>query len=91
MTCVSLGMEANTRVIFNDSVWAGASYRHNEAIGLLFGMNLSQQINLTYSYETHSNGPMKTSLGSHELVLALKFRNKIYSVDPAFYGFLNFL
>jgi type IX secretion system PorP/SprF family membrane protein len=84
MKGVSLGMEANMRVIFNDAVWAGASYRHNEAIGLLFGMHLSQQINLTYSYETHSNGPMKTSLGSHELVLALKFRNKIYSVDPAF-------
>jgi type IX secretion system PorP/SprF family membrane protein len=80
----SLGMEANMRVTFNDAIWAGATYRHNEAIGLMLGMHLSQQVNLTYSYETHSNGPMRASLGSHELILALKFRNKVYSVDPAF-------
>jgi len=79
----SLGMEANMRVTFNDAIWVGATYRHNEAIGLMLGMHLSQQVNLTYSYETHSNGPMRASLGSHELILALKFRNKVYSVDPA--------
>jgi hypothetical protein len=84
MKGVSLGMEANMRITFNDAIWTGVTYRHKEAIGLLFGMHLSQQVNLTYSYETHSNGPMKSSLGSHELVLALKFRNKVYSVDPAF-------
>lgn len=79
----SLGMEANMRVTFNDAIWAGATYRHNEAIGLLFGMHLSQQLNLTYSYETHANGYMQSSMGSHEIVLAMKFRNKVYSLDPA--------
>lgn len=84
MRGISLGMEANMRVTFNDMIWAGATYRHKEAIGLLMGVHLSQQINLTYSYETHANGYMRTSLGSHELVLAMKFRNKVYSVDPAY-------
>jgi hypothetical protein len=71
------------RVTFNDAIWVGATYRHKEAIGLMLGMHLSQQVNLTYSYETHSNGYMQSSMGSHELVLALKFRNKVLSVDPA--------
>ncbi len=84
MRGISLGMEANMRVTFDNRIWAGATYRHQEAIGLMFGVHLSQQMNLTYSYESHINGPMRTSLGSHELVLALKFRNKVYSVDPAF-------
>lgn len=84
MKGISLAVEANMRVTFNDAIWAGATYRHNESIGLLFGMHLSQQLNLTYSYENHSNGYMKTSMGSHELVLAMKFRNKVYSVDPAY-------
>ncbi|MFM7019716.1 MAG: PorP/SprF family type IX secretion system membrane protein [Aquirufa sp.] len=84
MKGVSLGMEANMRATFNDSIWAGAIYRHKESIGLMFGMHLSQQMNLTYSYENHSNGYMASSMGSHELVLALKFRNKVYSVDPAY-------
>ncbi|MBP6054533.1 MAG: PorP/SprF family type IX secretion system membrane protein [Cytophagaceae bacterium] len=84
MKGVSWGAEANMRVTFNEAIWTGATYRHKEAIGFMFGMHLSQQINLTYSYETHINGPMQASLGSHELVLALKFRNKVYSVDPAY-------
>lgn len=80
---VSLSMETNMRINYLDQFWIGASYRHKEAIGGMFGLHLNQQIHLTYSYENHGTGYMQTSAGSHELLLGLKFNNKILSTDPA--------
>ncbi len=76
------GVEGNFKVNFDDLVWMGASYRHNEAIGVMFGVHLNQSLNLTYLYENHSLGLARTSLGSHEIMIAIKMKNKVYSTNP---------
>ena len=76
------GVEGNFKVNFDDLVWMGASYRHKEAIGVMFGVNLNQSLNMTYLYENHSLGLARTSLGSHEIMIAIKMKNKVYSTNP---------
>jgi len=37
---------------------------------------------MTYLYENHSLGLARTSLGSHEIMIAIKMNNKVYSTNP---------
>ncbi len=82
MKNAAFGVEGNFKVNFDDLVWMGASYRHNEAIGAMFGVHLNQSLNMTYLYENHSLGLARTSLGSHEIMIAIKMKNKVYSTNP---------
>lgn len=82
MKNVALGVEASLKINFDDLVWLGASYRHKEAIGAMFGVHLNQNVYMTYLYENHNLGLARTSLGSHEIMIAIKVSNKVYSTNP---------
>ena len=84
MKGATLVAETNMRVKYNDQFWVGGTYRHKDAIGMMVGAHLSNALNLTYVYETHTNGYAQQSLGSHEIVLGMKFRNRIFMSNPAY-------
>ena len=84
MKGATLVAETNMRVKYNDQFWVGGTYRHKDAIGMMVGAHLSNALNLTYVYETHTNGYAYQSLGSHEIVLGMKFRNRIFMSNPAY-------
>lgn len=84
MKGASLVAEANMRVKYDEQFWVGGTYRHKDAIGIMVGAHLSNALNLTYVYETHTNGYAHQSLGSHEIVLGMKFRNRIFMSNPAY-------
>ncbi len=60
---------------YNKKFWGGVIYRHQSALGLLFGMNY-KQFGVGYAYDLNIT-PLKNS-GSHELML--KYRFKIETV-----------
>ncbi len=70
-------LEANVKANFYDLFWLGASYRHKEAISALFGIQISQTTQLSYSYDFHSNGIFERNYGSHEIVFGINFNNKL--------------
>lgn len=84
MKGATLVAETNMRVKYDEQFWVGGTYRHKDAIGIMVGAHLSNALNLTYVYETHTNGYAHQSLGSHEIVLGMKFRNRIFMANPAF-------
>jgi hypothetical protein len=84
MKGATLVAEANLRVKYDEQFWVGGTYRHKDAIGIMVGAHLSNALNLTYVYETHTNGYAHQSLGSHEIVLGMKFRNRIFMSNPAY-------
>jgi type IX secretion system PorP/SprF family membrane protein len=84
MKGATLVAEANMRVKYDEQFWVGGTYRHKDAIGIMVGAHLSNALNLTYVYETHSNGYARQSMGSHEIVLGMKFRNRIFMSNPAY-------
>lgn len=69
-------IEANVKASFDDLFWLGTSYRHKEAVAALFGVQLSQTTQLSYSYDFHFNGFLERNYGSHEIVFGISFNNK---------------
>ena len=84
MKGATLVAEANMRVKYDEQFWVGGTYRHKDAIGIMVGAHVSNALNLTYVYEMHSNGYARQSMGSHEIVLGMKFRNRIFMSNPAY-------
>jgi type IX secretion system PorP/SprF family membrane protein len=84
MKGATLVAEANMRVKYDEQFWVGGTYRHKDAVGIMVGAHLSNALNVTYVYETHSMGYARQSMGSHEIVLGMKFRNRIFMSNPAY-------
>jgi type IX secretion system PorP/SprF family membrane protein len=84
MKGATLAAEVNMRVKYDEQFWVGGTYRHKDAVGIMVGAHLSNALNVTYVYETHSNGYARQSMGSHEIVLGMKFRNRIFMSNPAY-------
>ncbi|MCF6366142.1 MAG: type IX secretion system membrane protein PorP/SprF [Bacteroidales bacterium] len=60
--------------IFNEKFWLGAMFRTGDAVGLLAGVNITDQLALGYSFDwSYANTTMKYNGGSHELMLRYDF------------------
>jgi type IX secretion system PorP/SprF family membrane protein len=63
--------DINTRLIYENKYWVGASYRHQDAIVAMFGLNYSR-IEFGYSYDVTISNIKTYSNGSHELHLTYR-------------------
>lgn len=61
-------IDLNARVNYNDAVWAGLTYRHNDAIALMFG-GIFKSFTLGYSYDITTTNARRFSPHTHEIVL----------------------
>ncbi len=70
----SIQMDFNTLVTYNQRVWGGLSYRHDDAVAVFLGLNIDQ-ISIGYSYDITTSliGRHGRSYGSHEILLQYCF------------------
>ena len=68
--------EFTLRGIYKESVWAGASYRRSDAIGILVGFTLQENLSFGYSYDIIQSDIRNYSTGTHEIMLSVKFNKK---------------
>ena len=74
-------LDINTRVIFDNSYWAGLSLRTSKSLILLAGFELGS-FHLSYSYDYGINAISSASSGSHEISLGFNIgdiRNRRHS------------
>jgi len=65
--------------IFNDKFWVGGMFRTGDALGILAGLNITDQFALGYSFDwSYANTTMVYNGGSHEIMLRYDF---IYKND----------
>jgi len=55
-----------------DAFQLGLFYRTWSEMGVLFGIDLTKEIHLSYSYDFNVSGISRSSIGSHELILTYK-------------------
>lgn len=56
--------------LFKDKFWAGLMFRTGDALGVLVGANITDQLSLGYSFDwSYTNTTFKYNAGSHELML----------------------
>ncbi|TXK33851.1 type IX secretion system membrane protein PorP/SprF [Pontibacter qinzhouensis] len=75
-------VDANMKVMYADRIWAGVSYRHNEAVAAMAGVNVSPLLDVAYSYDAGTSPLRGTNSGSHEVVVGLKLRNAAKVLCP---------
>jgi type IX secretion system PorP/SprF family membrane protein len=77
-----LTYDINTKLSFKDKFWIGASYRRDDSIGLLAGVNISSFINVGYSYDITTSALNTVSNGTHEIVISLLLNNRYNVTCP---------
>ena len=81
-------IEINTMVGYKDRFTAGLSYRVNDALVIIAGVKLIDQVRLSYSYDIKM-GSLKfgSTKGSHEVMLLCRFGcNDQGALHPRFFN-----
>lgn len=69
-------VDINGKLQYQDLAWIGASYRTQEGFAAILGVNVSNFINVGYSYD-YTTSPLRTvSKGSHEVVVGFLIGNR---------------
>ena len=69
-------IDLNAKLKYRDLLWAGASLRAFDSVVALFGVNLTENVSLGYSYDAGISGLAGYHWGSHEVLLGLKLKKK---------------
>lgn len=71
-----LSFEGGAKIRYRNTFWAGATYRHNDAICGMLGFSMYKFIDLCYAFDFTTSTIQTTSVGTHEIVLGLRLNNK---------------
>jgi type IX secretion system PorP/SprF family membrane protein len=71
----AIQFDINTRVIWQDMVWGGLSYRTGDAISVLIGYSYEERIYFGYSYDITLSGLRQYNTGTHEIMFGYRFNN----------------
>lgn len=67
-------LDLNTNVVYNERFWGGITYRVNDAVALLMGIELVNGLKVGYSFDLVTSAIGRYGYGSHEIFVT-------YSVD----------
>lgn len=70
---VPIQFDVNARVIYQDMIWLGGSYRTNDAISLMLGYLHKGALQIGYSYDLTTTNLGNYSTGTHEVLLGIRF------------------
>jgi type IX secretion system PorP/SprF family membrane protein len=74
--------DVNMKLAFRDRFWIGASYRNQDSVAGLLGLNISSLINISYSYDYTTSALRTVSNGTHEIVIGLMLNNGDRVISP---------
>lgn len=74
------GVHVNAKLQYQDLLWAGGSYRYSDLISgyaAYTGINISNALNITYSYEVSATSRLRNYTGNtHEILIGVILGNK---------------
>ena len=80
------GVHINAKLQYMDKAWLGASYRYSDFLAgysALAGFNISNTLNLSYSYEVATTSRLRTYTGNtHEILIGFTLGNKYSDACP---------
>jgi len=69
----ALQVDVNVNAVIKDKYWGGLTYRHQDAIVILAGMELLTGLKIGYSYDITISRLVSYSSGSHEVMIGYSF------------------
>jgi type IX secretion system PorP/SprF family membrane protein len=78
--------DLNANLLIDEVAWVGVSYKSSKAIGLMTQVQLTDQLQMGYSYQIAVGPVRRVEVGSHELMLNYRFvYNKSGLVSPRYF------
>lgn len=78
-----ISYDINCKVRFQDQAWAGASYRHNDAVVFMGGVTIKKTVDIGYAYDYGIGELSKLSNGSHEIMVGLRLQPQAFIMSPS--------
>ncbi len=75
-------VELNGKLLYQDFLWLGASYRHKDGIAAMTGINISNTLNVGYSYDYTTSKLNNYTKGTHEIMVGFLIGNKYGDTCP---------
>jgi len=69
----SMQLDLSTRLEYDNKYWGGLSYRIQDAVVILAGINIAGGLSIGYSYDLPTSSIIRVSSGSHEIMLVYGF------------------
>jgi len=66
-------LDLTSRLEYNNKYWGGLTYRWQDAVVLMAGINIAGGVTLGYSFDISTNKLITTNYGSHEFILIYSF------------------
>ncbi|MBA3898679.1 MAG: type IX secretion system membrane protein PorP/SprF [Bacteroidetes bacterium] len=73
---VPVQIDLTARVIYQEKMWVGLTYRTHDAISSMIGFNYQEQLMFGYAFDYAVSGLQKYSSGTHELMLGVRFSSR---------------
>jgi type IX secretion system PorP/SprF family membrane protein len=74
--------EANLKLQYRDLLWLGGSYRYENGYAAMAGFNVSNTLNVGYSYDFTTTALNTVSRGTHEFMVGFLIGNKYSGKCP---------
>ena len=71
---ISTQIDFNINVMYVDHLWGGVTYRLDDAVVLIAGYNINENLKFGYTYDITTSDLKSESSGSHEILLRYSFR-----------------
>lgn len=67
--------DISTRVIYQETMWGGISYRFRDALSVILGYSYAEKFYFGYSYDLGINQLRSYNSGSHEIMIGYRFND----------------
>lgn len=71
-----VSFDINAKFQYQDLLWVAASMRYNDSWAAMVGLNISNTVNVGYSYDITTSRLNTVSKGSHEIVIGFLLGNR---------------
>ena len=82
---ISTQIDFNINVMYADHLWGGVSYRLDDAVVLIAGYNINENLKFGYAYDITTSDLKSESSGSHEILLRYSFKMRPPGKMPTHY------
>lgn len=76
VTPLPLGFDINAKFQYQDLLWVGGSYRYKDGFAAMAGINISNAVNIGYSYDMQTSSLNTVSKGTHEILIGFLLGNR---------------
>lgn len=65
--------DLGVRAVYREKMWLGAAYRNLDAISVMVGYTMQENLTFAYAYDFTTSNIRKYSTGTHEFMIGIKF------------------